>query len=275
MCLFTLIFVCVHVFSAAFIFLIAEDLLKVYNEQNRINKYLEQKRLDEFNRKYREKMQQKRQSAYREHLARKLFESLPDVTISEEKCYQAAVKDYAKKWDEQEKKQNEHIEKLRKERLTYHSKEMDTIKELKEKLQHEYEMDKAKRKFNEKIDLAFYRQQYADRVQKAKQLRRFIGQQIELDKKSRHDEVITSRIETNRAIESEAQKDDQHFFVYAQKLIKSAKSKGIPLHPLKKVIDEYTVQNALLPQCDDLPHMKSQIDIGISVERKYLNKQNK
>lgn len=244
----------------------------MYNEQNRINKYLEQKRLDEFNSKYREKMQQKRQSAYREQLARKLFESLPDETIPEEKCYQAAIKDYAKKWDEQEKKQHEHVEKLRKERLAYHRKEMDTIKQLKEKLQHEYEADKAKRKINEKIDLAFYRQQYAERVQKAKQLRQYIAQQIELDKKARHDEVITSRIETNRVIESEAQKDDRNFYDYAQKLIKSAKCKGIPMHPLKKAIDEYTVRNALLPQSDDLPHMKSQIDIGISVERKYSSK---
>lgn len=244
----------------------------MYNEQNRINKYVEQKRLDEFNSKYREKMQQKRQSAHREQLARKLFESLPDVTIPEEKCYQAAVKDYAKKWDEQEKKQHGHIEKLRRERLANHSREMDTIKQLKEKLQHEYEVDKAKRKINEQIDLAFYRQQYADRVQKAKQLRQHIAQQIELDKKSRHDEVITSRIETIRAIQSEAQNDDRNFFDYAQKLIKSAKCKGIPMHPLKKVIDEYTVHNSLLPQSDDLPHMKSQIDIGISVERKYLNK---
>lgn len=224
--------------------------------------------MHEFNSKYREKMQQKRQSAYREQLARKLFESLPDVTIPEEKCYQAAVKDYAKKWDEQEKKQHEHREKLREERLAYHRKEMDTIKQLKEKLQHEYEMEKAKRKINEKIDLAFYRQQYADRVQKAKQLRQYIAQQIELDKKARHDEMITSRIETNRVIESEAQKDDRNFYDYARNLIKSAKCKGIPLHPLKRVIDEYTVRNSLLPQSDDLPHMKSQIDIGISVERK-------
>lgn len=270
------IIVFIHTHFRAFfvvvVVLIAEDLLKEYNEQNRRNKYLEQKRFDEFNCKFREKMQQKRQSAYREHLAKKLFESLPDVTISEEKCYQTAVKDYAKKWDEQEKKQHEHIQKLREERLANHNKEMNTIKQLKEKLQHEYEMDKAKRKFNEKIDLAYYRQQYADRVQKTKQLRQFIAQQIELDKKARHDDMITSRIETNRAIESEAHKDDQHFFDYAQKLIKSAKSKGIPMHPLKKAIDEYTVQHSLLPQGNELPHIKSQIDIGISVERKYSYK---
>lgn len=232
---------------------------------------MEQKRLNEFNHKLREKMQQNRQSAFREHLAKKLFESLPDVTISEEKCYQAAKKDYAKKWIEQEKKQHNHIQKLRTERLTYHNHEMDTIKQLQEKQQREHEWDKAQRKLNDKIDLAFYRQQHLDRVQKAKQLREFIGQQIEWDKKARHNEVITSRFETNHAIESVAQNDDRHFFEYAQKLYEAARRKGIPLHPLKKVIDEYTVQNALLPQGDCLPHIKSQIDIGISVARKYSN----
>lgn len=234
---------------------------------------MEQKRFDEFNRNYREKMQQHRQSAYRERLATKLFESLPDITISEEKCYQTAVKDYAKKWDEQEQKQHEHVQKLREERLAYHIKEMDAIKQLKEKLQHECKIDKAKQKFNDKIDLAFHRQQHADRAQKAVQLRQFIKQQIELEKKARHDEMTVNRIETTRAIESDAQNDDRHFFDHAQKLLSAAKAKGIPLHPLRKAIDEYTAKNALLPQSDELPHIKSQIDIGISVERKYSNKQ--
>lgn len=253
-------------------FLFAEDLLKAYNEQSRINQYLEQKRLDEFNGKYREKVQQHHRSAYREQLAKKLFESLPDVTIAEEKCYQAAVKDYAKKWGEQEKKQHEHTQKLRDERLVHHTRAMHTIKEMKAKLQHEYEMDKAKREHNEKIDLAFHRQQHVDRAQKTKQLRQFIAQQIELDKKMRHEELRTHRIETAHAIESDAQKDDQHFFDYAENLMKAAKNKGIPLHPLKKVIDEYTAQNALVPHSEELPHIKSQIDIGISVERKYSQK---
>lgn len=214
-------------------------------------------------------MKQKRQSHYRDTLAKKLFENLPDITKVEEKCYQNAVKDFAVKWEEQEKKRNEHIERLKQERINNHSREVQTIKQIEQKIQHDYEMEKAKRQLNEKIDLIFYRQQYADRVQRAKQLRQIINQQIELNDKSRRDEVITSRIETNHAIESIIQKDDQHFFDYANKLIIAAKHKGIPLHPLKKVIDEYTIQNTLLPQSDDLPHMKSQIDIGISLERKY------
>lgn len=244
----------------------------MYNEQNRINNYLERKRFDEFTRKYQEKLKQKHQSDHRDNLAKKLFQSLPDITIPENKCYQNAVKEFAVKWEEQEQKRNEHIEEMRKERLLHHSREMDKIKLMKETIQNEFKAEKAKRELGEKIDLAFYRQQYGDRVQKAKQLRQIISQQIELDKKTRRDEVITSRIETIQAIESEAQKDDQHFFDYANKLIVAAKNRGVPVHPLKKVVDEYTIQNSLLPQTDDLPHMKSQIDIGISLERKYLIK---
>lgn len=242
------------------------------DEQQRINRYLEQKRFEEFNQKYQEKIKKRRQSHYRDTLAKKLFESLPDITKVEEKCYQNAVKDYAAKWDEQEKKRNEHIEQLKRERIDNHLKEVETIKDIEQKIQHSHEVEKAKRQFNEKIDLIFYRQQYADRVQRAKQLRQIINQQIEMNKKSRRDEVITSRIETNHAIEAAACKDDQHFFDYANKLIAAAKNKGIPIHPLKKVIDEYTDNNTLLPQSDDLPHMVSQIDIGISLERKYLIK---
>lgn len=205
-------------------------------------------------------------------LAKKLFESLPDITTVEEKCYQNGVREHAVKWDDQVHKRNEHIEQLKQQRIVAQSNEMKTLKQIKQKIQHEHEVEKANRLLNEQIDLIAYRQQYADRVQKAKQLRKIISQQIETNKKARHDEVITSRIETNHAITSAAQKDDQHFFDYANKLITAAKIKGNPIHPLRKVVDEYTVHNSLLPQCDDLPHMKSQIDIGISLERKYAIK---
>lgn len=250
-------------------FLPAGDFIKVCNEQNRINRYLEQKRHEEFSQKYQEKLKKKRQSEFREKLAKQLFQSLPDITKVEDKCYQRAVKDLAAKWDEQENKRNDHIRKLKNERLVHHSNEFKEIDKMKQRMQHENEIEKAKRQANEKIDLVFFQQQHAKRVQKAKELRRIISQQMEVSKKNRQDELITSRIETNQAIEAEAQNDDKHFFNYANKLLIAAQHKGIPIHPLKKVISDYTVHNSLLPQTGDLPHMKSQIDIGISLERKY------
>lgn len=217
-------------------------------------------------------MRKKRQFEYRDKLAKQLFDNLPDITKVEEKCYQNAVKDFANKWNEQEFKRNNHVEQLKCERIANHLKEFDAIKQIEEKIQREHEVEKEKRHLNEKIDLAFFKQQYTDRLQRTKQLRKIINQQIEMSKKSQRDELIMNRLETNQAIETAARKDDEHFFDYAKKLVSAAKDKGIPLNPLKKVIDEYTVQNSLLEQSDDLPHMKSQIDIGISLERKYLTK---
>lgn len=239
------------------------------NEQQRINKYHEQKTLQEFNQRCQVNAKKKRQWNHKEMLAKKLFDNLPDLTKVEDKCYQNAVKEHAAKWEEQEIKRNDHVEELKKERIAAQINEMQTIKQTKEKVQHEHEVDKVKLQQNEKIDLIFYRQQYADRVKKAKHIRKIINQQIETNNEIRHDELITSRILTNQAINCAAQNDDKHFFNYANKLITVAKNKGNPIHPLKKVIDEYTVQHSLLPQSDDPPHMKSQIDIGISVDRKY------
>lgn len=230
---------------------------------------MEQKTFEEFNQRCQENAKKKRQWNHKELLAKRLFENLPDITKVEDKCYQNAVKEHAAKWEEQEVKRNDHIQQLKKERLVTQSNEMKTIKQIKQKVQHEHEVDKAKHQLNEKIDVVFYRQQCADRVQKAKQHRQIINQQIQTNNKARRDEVITTRIETNQAIDFAAQKDDQHFFDYANKLITAAENKGNPIHPLKKIIEEYAVQNSLLPQSNDLPHMKSQIDIGISLERKY------
>lgn len=244
-------------------------MLKTLNEQKRINRYLEQKNHYEFNQNYQRKLKQWRQSEYRDKLAWKLFETLPDIARDEEKCYQNAVQHFAVKWEEQENKRNEHIGNLRRERIKNHLQGFETIKKIEQKSLNEHEVEKAKRQYQEKIDLIFYRQQYANRVQKAKQLRQIINQQIVMNNKARRDQIITSRIETNHAIESAAYKDDKHFFEYANKLIEAAKNKGIPIYPLQKVIDEYTIQNSLHEQTDDLPHMKSQIDIGISLERKY------
>lgn len=249
--------------------------MKIYGEQTRINQYVEQKRLDEFNCKLQEKLKKKKQWEHRDRLAKKLFDGLPDIESAENKCYQVAVKDLATKWDEQENKRNEHIIRLRNERLVNHTNQMDAIEQIKQQLRQQHETDKTKRKINEKIDLIFYLQQQTDKVQKAKQLRQIINQQIESTKQAQRDQLISSRIQTNAVIESEAQRDDKHFFDYANRLVRAAKNKGIPLHPLKKVIDEYIMHNSLVPQDDDLPHMKSQIDVGISVERKYALKQSR
>lgn len=245
---------------------------KINEEQERINEYSDAKFREETEQKYRRILKQRQQIAYRNELAKKHFDNLPDIESVENECYLKAAQEYAEKWNEQEQKKMEHCEQLKEDRIKYHSREKENMEKLQQIQFQANELDKLDRETNEKIDFVFDLQQRSDKLNKIKSLRQFINQQIELDKKARREELVQNRIDTNRAIESAIHKDDETFFNYATKLMKNAKEKGLPLKPLKKTIDEYKVSNSLLPQKDDLPHLKSHIDIGISMERKYSNK---
>lgn len=250
-------------------------MVKAIDEKKRIETYLEQRLRKECERKLQKKLQQRRQDEFRHKLAKKLFKGLPNIEAMENTGYQRAVKEYEARWKQQEKKRNEHIQRLKTDRIKTHLIEIENSKKIKEKCEIESEMDQRNRHINEQIDFVFDRQQHHQRLNKIKKLEIIIAEQIANEEKSRRDELTRSRIETNRAIEYETTKDDQNFFKYANRLVDDAQKKGYPLKPLKKAIIEYKMQNSLIAQQDDLPHMKSHIDIGISTERKYLSKSNK
>lgn len=245
---------------------------KLNEEQENINKYLETKLHEEAEQKYKKKMKQAKQTIYRNELAKKIFDGLPDIESLENKCYQKAVEEFAEKWDEQEQKKFNHYNVLREDRIEHHKREKETLQKLQQQQKQAYELDKLNRKNNEIIDFVFDRQQHSDKVNRIKNLRKFISAQIELDKKNRRDELAQNRLDTNRIIENSNKKDDQTFFSYAAQLMNNARENGHPLTPLKRTIDEYKIQNCLLPPKDDMPHLKSNIDIGISLERKFLKK---
>lgn len=217
-------------------------------------------------------VKQRQRIAQCNELAKKVFESFPDVEKKENECYQRAVKELAKKWDEQEQKKWEQIDRHKRDRIESHTKEKDQLMKARNYQNQLHELEKEEQRMNEKLDFIFDRQQRLKRIDEIKSLREFIHEQIELEKRARHEGIVQNRIDTNRAIESAIQNDDQTFFNFASKLVKNAKEKGYPLKPLIRTIEEYKTQNSLLPKKDDLPHLKSDIDIGICLRRKYSEK---
>lgn len=248
------------------------DAVKIDNEQKRINEYVAKKSQEEIKRKFQVKMKLKQKIDCRAKLAEKLFASQPDIEFVENQCYQNAINDFAKQWNEQEKKKIEHLNRIKVDRIKTNLKEMEILKNLKEQQAKEEKIDENNRYLNEKLDLVFDQQQRMARIKRAEKLKEIINEQIEQRVKCERDEFNQNRLDTNRAIETEAQKDDEDFLNYANKLMNDVRTKGKPLFPLIKAIDEYKVQNSLLPQNDDLPHMKSHLDIGISIERKQSKK---
>lgn len=237
-------------------------------EQKRIDEYVAKKSQEEIRRKYQLKLKQKQKIEHCNELAEKLFKSLPDVEFAENECYQRAINDFAQSWNEQEKKKLEHLQRLKKDRIETHVKEMEVIEKLKQQAALEGKMDVLNRKFNEQVDVVFDKQQRSTRVKRIEKLKKLIREQADQRERGERKEMEQNRIETNRAIDSEAQKDNEDFLDHAAKLVHDAKAKGLPTYPLMKAIKEYIVQHSLLPQSDDLPHLKSHIDIGISIERK-------
>lgn len=245
---------------------------EIGDEQKRINKYLERKFHEKSKKKCERMVKQRQRIGQCNELAKKVFESFPDVKKRENELYQKAVKELAQKWDEQEQKKWKQIERHKRDRIESHTKDKDQMIKAQNYQIQFHKIEKEERKINEKLDFIFDRQQRLKKIEQIKSLREFIYEQIEQDKRARDKEIIQNRIDTNRAIESVIQNEDQTFFSYASKLLKNAKKNGYPLKPLIKTIEEYKKHNCLLAHRDHLPHLKSDIDIGISLRRKYSNK---
>lgn len=245
---------------------------KIGDQQKCINNYLERKFDEESKRKYERMVQQRQRIAQCNELGKKVFDNFPDVEKKETDCYRKAVKELAHKWDKQEQKKWEQIDRSKRDRIEYQTNEKDQMIKTRNYQIQLHEMEKEEQKINEKLDFIFDRQQRMKKIDEIKSLREFIHEQIERDKRERQIRIIQDRNDTNRAIESACHDDDRSFFNYASKLLENAKQKGYPLQPLIRTIEEYKSHNNLLPPKDYLPHLKSDIDIGISIRRKYSGK---
>lgn len=241
---------------------------KVADDEKRDQCWLQEKVRQHIERKQQEQQQQQHHIERRLHMADRLWNSQPNVSEKENRCYRRAVQQHEHHWLEQEQKRHQHIERLKSDRIESRLIDVENARKLREQCAADHERDQFNCRVNEKIDFAFDRQQRGKRNERIQKHRAIICRQIVSGEKRRTDEVVKDRVETNRAIVSEAEKNDSNFFEYASRLLNDAQCKGYPLNPLQKVIVEYKKQNSLLPRIDDLPHMKSHIDIGIAAERK-------
>lgn len=209
---------------------------------------------------------QKQCAQFRNKLATTLFRNLPDIEGAEDKCYRHAVDAFAMQWKQNEEKRLENARKQKNERIKNHLEAIDKSKQLKENQLLEQYADQCNRLSNEKINLLYDRQQRLEKLKKDRELRQAIVNQIEQQIKS------NTEMDTTRTIIEETQRDDQYFLNYAKRLINDGMAKGRPVYPLTKVVKEYQMHHVLLPPKDDLPHLKSNVDLGVSAEIQNLRK---
>lgn len=232
-------------------------------EQKRIESYLCHKSEEEIAEKVNKLIKRRNQTNYRNKLATKLFDSQPDIEGAENECLERAIKDFATRWDEQQQKKRERIERLREERIRFECEAREREKQaLKEELL-ERQLEKSICLKNEELNIALDHQQRLAKIQKAKELRSIISKQIASQNQHREDTIKRDRESTNRTINDEAQRDDANFFCYANNLLNTAQREGRPIYPLIKAIKQYKQQHSLIPKRDVLPHMKSKVDLSM------------
>lgn len=236
-------------------------MAKTDDEQRQIDAYVERKYNEKMQRKRDELIKRRQHTAYRHQLATKLFEQQPDVEGFEDECYRRAVDELAGQWKQRQFSRKNHLEQMRRERIENHAKEMGRMQRLREAEMAERSAEVQNRLANEEIDLIHECQRRAERTRKVKELQELIRSQIEERQKCQSEELDKDRAETNRVIHDAAEQEDQTFLSYANKLMSTARSKGRLVFPLAKVMLDYKKQHRLLPPKNDLPHLKSKIEL--------------
>lgn len=179
----------------------------------------------------------------------------PDV---EEAARQKAAAELEQRHETAERSRIEHNRKMKAARIQQHLDEVERVKNMKQQKKNKAEWALANRYKNQEVNLEYDRQKYAQQQEKALALRKLLLQQIDaqLDRSTIKDAAKIFVEETNA-------EDDKNFFGYANELIEEAQSKGRPLLPIIKAIDQYKKENGLIAQREDLPHLQTNINIGL------------
>lgn len=229
-------------------------------QQKKINQYHQNKTEKEAMDKLNERQRKYRRARAIEELAQKVAQSLPDIEGAEEKCYQNAIKQFASQWEEQEAKRRGHTDRMKQQRVFHHVAEREETEEKKQHQIEKGEVEKINRLKNEQMDCQFEYQKRTDRLNTSRKLFAKLKDQVE-ERKLKEKMEITDE---SKYFREENRKDDEHFMKYAQKFIGYAKLKGRVLEPIIRVVNEYNEEHSLLLPKRELPHLKSQVDIGVA-----------
>lgn len=234
-------------------------------EDGKINHYLQAKNERETMRRLNERERKYRRARAVEELGVKVQRNLPDIEGAEERCYQKAIKELATQWDGQEQKRRAHTARLRTARVVHQSVEREESETQRQLQTQKVERAKEIRLKNDEISFHHEMQRRIERARRHHELQKMLSGQVE-ERKLRERMEIT---DDSKYFREENQKDDDHFMQYANKLLNYASNRGRNLRPLLKVIGEYQEKHALLPPTIELPHMHSQVGIGVA-EKEFI-----
>ncbi|XP_022229965.2 trichohyalin [Drosophila obscura] len=111
---------------------------------------------------------------------------------------------------------------------------------------------------NDLVHVQFKRQQRQEQLQRMRQLRQQLDEQV----RQRHEEETRPDTNYNREAQLECLREDAFFFDYARQLMDEAQARGCPLKPFVRAVGQYKNENRIGAGIRVPPHMVTRLPMG-------------
>ncbi|SPP76642.1 trichohyalin [Drosophila guanche] len=111
---------------------------------------------------------------------------------------------------------------------------------------------------NDLVHVQFKRQQRQEQLQRVRQLRQQLDEQV----RQRHEEETRPETNYNREAQLECLREDAFFFDYAHQLMDEAQARGCPLKPFVRAVGQYKNENRIGAGIRVPPHMVTRLPMG-------------
>ncbi|XP_017156757.1 trichohyalin [Drosophila miranda] len=111
---------------------------------------------------------------------------------------------------------------------------------------------------NDLVHVQFKRQQRQEQLQRMRQLRQQLDEQV----RQRHEEERRPDTNYNREAQMECLREDAFFFDYARQLMDTARARGCPLKPFVRAVGQYKNENRIGAGIRVPPHLVTRLSMG-------------
>lgn len=190
----------------------------------------------------------------RQIIGRKILAELEQQQKTEQDSLIKAITTDELKFTKKEQERIEQVKRTKALRIQQHIADTEKDKQMRQQEKELQQWAVANRLKNEEVNIDYERKRREHAQKLAKKHRADILRQIERD---------NDRPDWRYDMDAEFLEDDRNFFDYANKLIEEARGKGRSVLPLVKAVEAYRRQNCLNEQKDNLPHLQTNIKIGL------------
>ncbi|XP_016997085.2 trichohyalin isoform X1 [Drosophila takahashii] len=193
-----------------------------------------------------------------EKLAKELAPRLHYSAREDEERHKRQLEEMRKVHSAEQAKRRQAREQAKNARLAVQREEEELARKMRQKAAEDRKEAEKLRLQNDLTNVQFQRQQRLEHLQRIRELRRELDDQV----KKRFEEETRPGTNYNREAQLEELREDAFFFDYARQLMDEAKAKGCPLKPFIRAVGQYKSENRIGAEIRIPRHMVTRLPMG-------------